>query len=119
MGIPPSPPRVTVTLGLGLTSYIRRLSYIQVPQSFQRCSAFTLLIALHRLSQSHIVAADAWSLQNPPYPSLEPFNGTIGCRPVNVELLKDWSSTRQASRKESDRGSNYAQDVVKLHSKHS
>ena len=74
MGIPPSPPRVTVTLGLGLTSYIHRLSYIQVPQTFRRYSAFTLSIAQHRPSLTSLQWTsyyNALSLQNPPYLSLE------------------------------------------------
>jgi len=36
MGIPPSPPRVTVTLGLGLIKSHSPVSYIQIPQSFRR-----------------------------------------------------------------------------------
>jgi len=49
------------------------VSYIQVPQSFQRCSAFNLPIARHRPSftSSRQTSYNAWSLQNPLYLSLE------------------------------------------------
>jgi len=41
-----------------------------------------------------------------------PLQRTISCRPVNVQFLKDWFSTRQASRKQSARGSTYTNNLT-------
>ena len=49
------------------------VSYLQVPQSFWRCSAFTLPIARHRPSftSSRRTSYNAWSLRKAPDLSLE------------------------------------------------
>ena len=119
MSIPPSLLRVTITLDLGLISYIRRF------RTFKSLKAFGAALRLPSQSPDIVRVSHRCGgrLTTPGHykPTISiagiPFNGTIGCRPVNVQPLKDWSSTRQASRKESARGSNYAQDVIKLHSK--
>jgi len=99
-------------------------SPVFVHSSASRLSALLWVYPPNRStsSESHIVAVDilqrlVTTKRTIPVAGI-PFNGTIASRPMNVELLKDWSSTRQASRKESARRSNYVQDVVKLHSKH-
>jgi len=120
-GHPPSPPRATITLGLGLINHIRRFRTSKSLKAFG--AALRLPLNRPTSSEFHIVAADILQHLVTTKPTISvagvPFNGTIGCRSVNAQILKDWSSTRQASRKESDRGSHYVQDVIKLHSKHS
>jgi len=110
MGIPPLPPRATITLGLGLIRHIRRF------RTFKYLKAFGTTLRLPSqspdrlsLTSSWRTSYNAWSLQNPLHLSLEPPSTHHQLSPSERSI---WSSTRQASRKESARGSNYTSNLT-------
>jgi len=110
MGIPPSPPRATITLGLGLIEAHSPVSALLCVYPPNRPTS----------SESHIVAADILQCpghyKNPPYLLLDPLQQHHRVSPserlISERLAFDTLSISLTVDEESARLSNYAQDIV-------